>query len=52
MSGDRTINFTIPGSTGVPGVNVKIVEDEGRLIFTVDVLDCFSNLLIQPNLQA
>jgi hypothetical protein len=39
MSGDRTINFTIPGSTGVPGVNVKIVEDEGRLIFTVDVLD-------------
>jgi len=39
MSGDRSIRFTIPGSAGSPGVEVYIVEDNGKLIFSLDVLD-------------
>ncbi|KQP85398.1 Ig-like domain-containing protein [Methylobacterium sp. Leaf117] len=39
MSGDRSIRFTIPGSASSPGLEVFIVEDEGKLIFTLDVQD-------------
>lgn len=36
---ERSITFTIPGASGSPGVQVKVVEDNGSLVFTVDVLD-------------
>jgi hypothetical protein len=34
----RTLTFTIPGKNGNPGVQIKAVEDNGSIHFTVDVL--------------
>lgn len=36
---ERSITFTIPGSSGGPGTQVRIVEQAGNLVFTVDVLN-------------
>ncbi len=35
----RSITFTIPGRAGAPGARVKAVEQNGALVFTLDVLD-------------
>jgi len=35
----RSIAFTIPGSTGGLGTEVRVVEVSGKLVFTVNVLD-------------
>lgn len=35
----RSITFTIPGSSGGPGTQVRVVEVAGNLVFTVDVLN-------------
>jgi len=37
MSCDRSITFTIPGSSTSPGVQITAVEDSGKIDFTVDV---------------
>ncbi|HEY8380964.1 MAG TPA: cadherin-like domain-containing protein [Microvirga sp.] len=39
MTFERSIEFTIPGTKGAPGVKVRIVEADGKLVFTVDVQD-------------
>lgn len=38
MDCERSITFLIPGTAGVPSVEVKAVEDNGSLDFTVKVL--------------
>lgn len=38
MDCSRSITFTIPGTIAAPGVQVTVVEDEGALVFTLQVL--------------
>lgn len=39
MSCERSITFTIPGASGSPGLKVTVVEDNGSLVFDLEVLD-------------
>ena len=39
MSCPRSITFTIPGAAGGPGLQVSAVENNGDIVFTLDVLD-------------
>jgi hypothetical protein len=36
---ERSLTFSIPGSSGGPATQVTVVERAGNLVFTVDVLD-------------